>query len=216
MMTLHEDPAARVMYQGVEYVTDPENLALIIQGKDAVLKATALMRKYNYQYSDIARLNYAELIKEGLSQTQALALISCFQFAIRKEIQGVPEKVQIRSSADAVTLMRPMLSDLPHEERWAVFVNRASRIIKKVKVSQGGINGSVTDVRLIVKAALENLASGILLFHNHPSGSCNPSESDLNSTQNIREAADLFKIELIDHIIIAGEKFYSFADEGLL
>ena len=114
-------------------------------------------------------------------------------------------------------LMSPVLSDLVHEEFWVIFLNRANRVIGKMKASQGGISGTVTDVRLIMKAAIERLASGMIICHNHPSGNMHPSESDTRITQKVNEAGNLMDIQLLDHIIItSGSDYYSFGDNGLL
>jgi DNA repair protein RadC len=124
--------------------------------------------------------------------------------------------MQIRSSADVFTLMATYVEDLQHEEFWVVYMNRANRVEKIEKISQGGVSGTVTDVRLIVKRGIELLASGMILCHNHPSGNTSPSDSDIRITQKIKEAASLFDMQVLDHIIVSGKDYYSFADSGVL
>ena len=216
LQILNEDPGMRAIYQCVEYINDAENLALIIQGRDSVKRAIAIMKKYRYSYPDIARLNYSQLCKEGLSRGQALALIAAFNQSARRAAQETESKIQIKSSTDVATIMKPLIADLPHEEFWIILVNRSNRAINKIKISQGGISGTVTDVRLIMKVSLENLASGIIACHNHPSGNTEPSDSDKKITSKMNEAAGFLDITLLDHIIIAGDKHFSFADEGLI
>ena len=112
--------------------------------------------------------------------------------------------------------MAPYLIDLNHEEFWVIYLSRANRILKKERISKGGISGTIVDSKLIMKKALLLLASSIVLVHNHPSGNRNPSEQDKNVTEKIKSACKLLEINLIDHIIIAGNSYYSFADELIL
>jgi DNA repair protein RadC len=128
----------------------------------------------------------------------------------------VPELPQIKCSKDVFDLFSPTLSDLPHEEFWILFLNRSNKVINRMKLSQGGISGTVTDVRMVMKKAVEYLASGIIVCHNHPSGNLNPSESDTRITQKIKEAGNIMDIQLLDHLIISEKDYYSFADNGLL
>ncbi|HRR94201.1 MAG TPA: JAB domain-containing protein, partial [Bacteroidales bacterium] len=134
----------------------------------------------------------------------------------RRKLAELPDTVQIKSSRDVFELINPMLADLKHEEFWILFLNRSNRVINRMKLSQGGISGTVTDVRIVMKKAIEFLASGIIVCHNHPSGNLNPSESDSKITQKIREAGNLMDIQLLDHLIISERDYYSFADNGLL
>ena len=124
--------------------------------------------------------------------------------------------LQIKCSKDVFDLIGPTLSDLPHEEFWILFLNRSNKVISRMKLSQGGISGTVTDVRIVMKKAIENLASGIIVCHNHPSGNLNPSESDSRITNKIKEAGLLLDIQLLDHLIIIDKEYYSFADNGLI
>ena len=119
-------------------------------------------------------------------------------------------------SSDVFDIFQPMLADLSYEEFWAVFLSRANRVIGKMKISQGGVSGTVTDVRLIMKKAVESLSSGIIICHNHPSGNTTPSDADKKITKKIKEAASFFDIQLLDHVIIAGKNYYSFADNNVL
>jgi DNA repair protein RadC len=105
---------------------------------------------------------------------------------------------------------------LPHEEFWVLFLNKANRVIKKKRVGEGGVSGTVADPKIIFKLALEELASGIVVSHNHPSGNLIPSQSDRDLTKRLKEAGKLLEIQLLDHIIVAGQKYFSFADDGLI
>ena len=129
--------------------------------------------------------------------------------------QNTPSRKTIRSSKDIFEFFHPILADLPHEEFWVVFLNQSNKIIDKYRVSQGGISGTVIDVRLIMKAAIEKLASGIILCHNHPSGNLKPSGSDIKITKKMRDAGEIMEIKVLDHIIVTDESYFSFADEGI-
>ena len=106
--------------------------------------------------------------------------------------------------------------DLPHEEFWVLLLNRANRVIKKKRISEGGVSGTVADPKIIFKMALEELASGVIVAHNHPSGNLTASQSDIDLTKKLKEAGKFLEVQLLDHVIVAGKKYFSFADEGLI
>jgi DNA repair protein RadC len=108
------------------------------------------------------------------------------------------------------------LSSLRHEEFWIFLLDRANRVLRKVQVSRGGVSGTVADPKIIFKTAVDELACGIVLVHNHPSGNLKPSQSDIELTEKLRKAGRLLEIQVHDHIIIAGQNYFSFADEGML
>ena len=113
-------------------------------------------------------------------------------------------------------LFHPLLGDLPHEEFWILLLNRANRVIDKIRISQGGISGTIIDTRIILKNAVDRLASTIILCHNHPSGNLKPSDADIRITSKMKESSQLMDINLIDHIIVADNSYFSFADEGMI
>jgi len=129
---------------------------------------------------------------------------------IRKDLQ------QIRSSNDAREIILPYFADLTHEEFYCIFLNTANRVIKVEQISKGGISGTVADVRIVLISAVLSTASGMIVAHNHPSGNLSPSDSDIRITQKIQEAGLLLYVQLLDHLIIAGVDYYSFADNGAL
>ena len=133
----------------------------------------------------------------------------------RKDLE-VQEKPKITGSRDVFELLKSDLMDLPHEEFWILLLNRANRVSKKFQISQGGVAGTVADPKIIFKLALENLASGIILAHNHPSGNLTASQADINLTNKLKEGAKLLEIQVLDHVIVAGQKYFSFADEGMI
>jgi DNA repair protein RadC len=123
---------------------------------------------------------------------------------------------QITRSSDVYDLIAPYIVDKSHEEVWLVMMNQAGRVVSHSRVSQGGMTGTIVDPKVIMRLAIENHATRLILVHNHPSGSTRPSEQDLALTQKIKHGAKLLDLKLTDHVIIAGDRYFSFLDEGLL
>ena len=134
----------------------------------------------------------------------------------RRGVIHQPEKIPIKSSETVFRLFFPLLGELDHEEFWLLMLNRANRVLGRYKVSQGGLSGTVIDTRIILKKALDVLASSMVVCHNHPSGNNQPSDADVRITEKLKKAAGMLEIKLLDHVIIAGKSYFSFADEGLV
>ena len=211
-----DDPREQLLFKGVFSLSDAENLSIVISGRDAQNKAKNLLNKVNYNYMNLAKMSYHDLVNEGLTAGQAVRVIACNNYSNRKASSIAEEKGQIKCSKDVFDIFSPLLSDLEHEEFWVLFLNRSNKVLGKMKLSQGGVSETVTDVRIIMKHAINRLASGLIISHNHPSGNLNPSESDTKITQKIKEAGNLLDIQLLDHIIVSEKDHYSFADNGLL
>ena len=153
---------------------------------------------------------------KGIGEAKAVGLVAAFELGRRRNQSEWVEKDQLNSSREVFNYIQPLISDLDHEEFWVVYLNRANRIIDAQNLSKGGIAGTVIDIRLILRKALEVLASGIIIGHNHPSGNKRPSESDKQITGKLKTASGQMDIKLLDHIIVADNSYFSFADEGLL
>jgi DNA repair protein RadC len=205
----------RLAERGIFSLSDSE-LIEIATGTNDPDKCRKLLSSFNNNLREIARLSLSELISAGLTKREANILIASLEIGRRKQLSEATEKPQIKCSKDIFDIFQPILGDLAHEEFWVIFLNRSNRIMGRMKLSQGGISGTVTDVRVVMKRAIEYLASGIIVAHNHPSGNLNPSESDTKITQKIKEAGNLMDIQLLDHLIITDKEYYSFADNGLL
>ena len=165
----------------------------------------------------MANLSIADLKKiRGIGYARAVTIAAALELGRRRKLAEAEDVLQIKCSKDVADIFQPLLSDLSYEEFWILFLNRSNRVINRMKLSQGGISGTVIDVRMVMKKAIEYLASGIIVCHNHPSGNLNPSESDTKITQKIKEAGNLMDIQLLDHLIISEKDYYSFADNGLL
>lgn len=212
-----QEPDVKLLHNGSYALSDAETLGLVMAGVDSTKKARALLETVNYSFSDLGKYNYHELINFGLSHLQAIRLIAVMEFSRRKAIQPtIVNHNVITRSEDVKTILQPFIGELDHEQFWVLYLNRSNKVIKKEMISKGGMSGTVTDVRVILKNALLNKASGIILAHNHPSGNLNPSESDTKITQKIKDASTIMDIQVLDHIIISEKDYYSFADNGIL
>jgi DNA repair protein RadC len=214
-------PREKLIEKGAAALSDAELLAILIstgtKSKSAVDLGRELLSLAGNNLNTLGRLDIADLrALPGIGEAKAVTIAAALELGRRRKLAEAPENGQIKSSADVFNIFHPLLSDLSHEEFWILFLNRSNKPINRMKISQGGISGTVTDVRIIMKKAVENLASGLVVCHNHPSGNNNPSESDIQITQKIREAGTLLDVQLLDHIIIAGSAYYSFADNGLI
>lgn len=142
--------------------------------------------------------------------------MAALELGKRRKLQEAKERTLVNCSRSIFELFHPLLCDLPQEEFWILLLNQACKVIDKVRISTGGIDGTYADVRSMLREALLQRATQLVLVHNHPSGNCNPSQSDRQLTQHVQQAARTMNIRLTDHVIIADDKFYSFADEGLI
>jgi DNA repair protein RadC len=213
---LTDDPRQIMIFRGLYSLSDAENLSIVISGRDSLDKARNILAKVGSDYRSLAQMSYNDLVREGLSYGQATRIIACNEYAKRKQIHIADERDQIKMSKDVFDIMSPILSDLQYEEFWTLMLNRSNKVLCKHKLSQGGLSGTVTDVRILFKKALDVLASGMVLCHNHPSGNLQPSESDISITKKIKEAGILMDVQILDHIIINDKTYFSFADDGIL
>ena len=214
-------PREKMMQYGTSTLSDAELLGILISSgtkdKSAVDLGRELLAIVSNNLNALGKLTIADLTKiHGIGNARAVTIAAALELGRRRKLAEIPEVVQIKCSKDVADIFQPILSDLLHEEFWVLFLNRSNRVIGRMKLSQGGISGTVTDVRLVMKKAIETLASGIIVCHNHPSGNLNPSESDSKITQKIREAGNLLDIQLLDHLIISDKDYFSFADNGLI
>ncbi|MBQ9470328.1 MAG: DNA repair protein RadC [Bacteroidales bacterium] len=214
-------PREKLLLKGVAALSDAELLAILLRSGNAdstaVEVAQQMLGLAHNNLNELGRLSVHQLTRlKGVGQTKAVTVLAALELGRRRGATSAMERPSIRSSADALTLMRPKLADLPHEEFWVLLLNRAGGVLGTERVSQGGVSGTVVDVRLVLRPAMEKLAASIILAHNHPSGSPSPSPEDRSITQRVSEAAALLDIKLLDHIIVTCGQCLSFADEGLL
>lgn len=203
----------KIAVRGVGELSDAELLAVVIE--DAEL-AERIVSECG-SLSGIVRMELPRLrMIEGLGLRRAEKVAASAELGRRLAAAEAQNVDSIATSDDIVRIFRPIVEGLSHEECWVLFLTNSNRIIERQRVSQGGVQATIVDNRLIVKRALELLSTQIVLVHNHPSGAAEPSDADIALTRKVREAAALFDIRLLDHIIIAGSGSYSFRSGGLL
>lgn len=223
LKSLSEDdrPREKLMQMGRQHLSDAELLAIILgsgnTNETAIQLAQRILHEHKNDINALAKLSLNELQKfKGVGPAKAINIAAAFELGRRRKDTESTEQPKINSSRDAFNVLNSKLADLPHEEFWIVLLNRANKVIKIESISKGGISGTVVDVRLVSKSAIENNTSSVILAHNHPSGNLKPSQNDLDITKKIKEALKLFDITLFDHLIIGDQSYYSFTDEGAL
>ena len=218
---LEDRPREKLYRKGTSALSDAELLGILIgsgtREKSAVDLGRELLSIAGNNLNALGKLTISDITKiHGIGNARAITIAAALELGRRRKLAEAPDFPQIKCSKDVFDLLGPLLSDLHHEEFWILFLNRSNRVIGRIRLSQGGISGTVTDVRIVMKKAIEFLASGIIVCHNHPSGNLNPSESDSRITQKIKDAGQLMDIQLLDHLIVTDRDYYSFADNGLL
>jgi len=213
-------PREKLLLKGKSALSDAELIAILIGSGTAKLSAVEVAKKILQHAGNLhhlAKLSVKDLTKvKGIGEAKAITIVAALELGRRRKDLEPDEKPKITGSKDAFEILQADLLDLPHEEFWVLLLNRANRVIKKYQVSQGGVAGTVADPKIIFKVALEELASGIVLAHNHPSGNLTPSQADIDLTKKLKEGSKLLEIQVLDHLIIAGQKYFSFADEGMV
>ncbi len=214
-------PREKLLSKGTSALSDAELIAILIGSGTAKLSAVEVGKKVlahaENNLDSLAKLSIKELMKaKGIGEAKAITIVAALELGRRRKDHSPDEKPKIESSKAAFDLIKGDLMDLPHEEFWVLLLNRANRMFKKKRISEGGVSGTVADPKIIFKLALDELACGIIVVHNHPSGNLKPSDSDINLTKKIKEGGKLLEISLLDHLIIAHDRYFSFADEAMM
>lgn len=214
-------PREKLLLKGTGALSDAELIALLIGSGTGTLSAVEVskqvLQSVGNSLHQLAKLSVKELMKsKGIGEAKAIAIVAAMELGRRRKEADNEERPRIAGSKDAFDLVKGDLMDLPHEEFWVLLLNRANRLVRKKRISEGGVSGTVADPKIIFKLALEDLASGIIVVHNHPSGNLTASQSDIALTKKLKEAGKVLEVQLLDHLIIAGQKYFSFADEGLI
>tara|TARA_B100000401_G_scaffold200964_2_gene135504 strand:- start:1388 stop:2065 length:678 start_codon:yes stop_codon:yes gene_type:complete len=215
--SVDDRPREKLIEKGSKSLSDAELLAILLgsgsRNESAVGLAKRILKYAQNNLTELGRLGTDDLMQfKGIGEAKAVILCSAFELARRRKSEVI-ERIKITSATDVFNEISPFVADLNHEEFWVFYLNRANIVLRKEKISSGGITGTVIDNKIILKKALLNLASSIILVHNHPSGNLNPSIQDKKVTRKMKLACELLEINLLDHLIIAGNSYYSFADE---
>lgn len=214
-------PREKFLLKGKSSLSDSELLAIIMgsgsRDESAVELARKILSSVNNSWHQLSLLGVQELTKfKGVGTVKAIGIATALEIGRRRTAQEIPEKPQITCSQNAYQILKPYLQDLRTEEFWALFLNQSNKVMHTAQLTQGGINQSIVDVRILFKSALDHFATGIIVAHNHPSGNLKASQEDIKITKNIKDAGTILNIQLLDHLILTQNSYLSFADEGLL
>jgi DNA repair protein RadC len=216
-----ERPRERMQQKGAAALSDAELLAILIGSgtpkRSALDLARETLQLAGNNLLQLGRLNLEELQKtNGIGEARAITIAAAMELGRRRQISEAPERPIMKKSKDVVPFIMPLLQDLNHEACLVLYLNQASRLLRQEFISNGGLAGTVVDIRMILKNCLLYNASQLIIAHNHPSGNKTASEADKKITQRLNEAAKLMDILLLDHVIIAGNEYLSMSDEGLI
>lgn len=217
-----DKPREKALSLGIRSLSNAELLAIIfgsgLPGKSVISMSQEILASCDNRLSRLSRLSIHEMKKrfKGVGTAKAISLVAAFELGLRTRDEDVALDTQIKNSTDIYNMMRVKLQRLEYEEFWVLYLSRSNRVIFEECMSKGGVSGTVTDIRLILKRAIELLASGIILVHNHPSGNLRPSPDDDRITTKAKEAAKLLDINVLDHLIITPTDYFSYSDNGRL
>ncbi len=216
-------PREKLLLKGKESLSDSELLAILIRGGTRKLTALdiarQLLQRVQNDLDQLAKLSVQDLEAlnvPGLARTKAITLVAAMELGRRRRSGKPPKRTAITCSRDAYDEFYPLLADKPHEEFWILLLNRRHQVIERTQLSKGGWTGTVVDVRQLFELAIKAKATAIILGHNHPSGNTTPSAEDRALTARVAEAGKTLDIKVLDHLIVAGQHYVSFADEGLM
>ncbi len=214
-------PREKLLAKGEIALSNAELIAILIgsgtQKVTAVDLAKQILNAVGNNLNELARLSIKDLREfKGIGEAKAISIITALELGRRRRKADILDRRKIGSSKDVFELMQPVLADLGHEEFHVVFLSNSNRIISRKAISSGGITGTVADVRMIMKQAIDQRATAMILCHNHPSGTTRPSQADIHLTKKVKEAGEILDVKVLDHIIVTLKDYYSFADEGML
>ncbi|EGV44184.1 JAB domain-containing protein [Bizionia argentinensis JUB59] len=216
-----DQPREKLRDKGKAALSDAELVAIIIGSGNRTESALDLCKRIlasvDNNLSQLGKLSLTQLMAfKGIGEAKAISIAAAMELGRRRRGEEALERKKITSSVSVFELMQPIIGELPHEEFWIIYLNNSNKVLQKQQLSKGGITGTLVDVRLVLKTALEFGAVGIILAHNHPSGTLKPSEADKQITQKLKKAGESLDIKVLDHLIITEKAYFSFADDNLL
>lgn len=217
-----ERPREKLIRKGADALSNSELIAILLRTgtghKNAIEIARELLQNAGEKLNEIASMPIDKLCSvSGIGPDKATTIISAFELGKRCAAESVnSRRADVSSPKTVFRLMLPHFRSLDHEECWALFLNRANKLIAKEKISSGGIESTIIDNKAIIRKAIEKKATGVIITHNHPSGSAIPGKADIQATKQLSEALKTCDISLLDHVIIAEDTYYSFADEEVV
>ncbi len=218
-LSVDDRPREKMMMHGARALSNAELLAILIgsgnQEETAIELSQRILNGVDNKLGYLGKQDIKSLMSyKGVGEAKAVSIMAAMELGRRRREEEMPERPLLNNSMAVYAYMRERMIDLPHEEFWAVLLNRAGRVLEPIMVSKGGTAATVVDIKIILRAAVQNLAASIVLCHNHPSGNKQPSKEDEVITHRVKEAAMMLDVRVIDHIIVCEDGYYSFADMG--
>lgn len=216
-----DQPREKLRDKGKAVLSDAELVAILIgsgnREESAVDLCKRILASVNNNLNALGKLSIKQLLDfKGIGEAKAITITAALELGRRRRLEEGLQLEKITSSGSVYDMMQPILGELPHEEFWILYLNNSNKVIRKNQLSKGGITGTLVDVRLVLKNALEVGATALVLCHNHPSGTLKPSQADKDITQKLQTAAESLDIKVLDHLIVTEKAYFSFADEGIL
>ena len=216
-----DKPREKLVQKGRSVLSDAELIAILIgsgsRNESAVELSKKILASVGNNLNELGKLSIKQLQQfKGIGEAKAVSIAAALEVGRRRRGEEGRKITKISSSKNVFELLQPIMGELPHEEFWIVFLNNSNSVLQAGQLSKGGITGTLVDVRLVLKQALELGAVGLILAHNHPSGTLRPSEADKQITQKLKQASLALDIKVLDHLIITQKEYFSFADENIL
>jgi len=214
-------PREKLLSKGRLALSDSELLAILIgsgsKNESAVELSKRILAQAENNLNQLGKFSIGQLCQfKGIGSAKAVVITAALELGRRRRLEETLELSKISSSSSVFEIMQPIIGELPHEEFWILYLNNSNKILEKFQISKGGITGTLVDVRISLRKALEIGAVSLILTHNHPSGNLRPSEADKQLTQKLKTAAESLDIKILDHIIVTEKSYFSFADDGIL
>lgn len=215
-----DKPREKLMLKGKSVLSDAELIAILIgsgsRNESAVALSKRILASVDTNLNALGKVSLSQLMSfKGIGEAKAISIIAALELGRRRRSEDAVELKKITSSKIIFEIMQPIIGELPHEEFWIIYMNNSNKVIAKSQLSKGGITGTLVDVRIVFKTALEMGATALILCHNHPSGTLIPSDADKQITRKLKLAGDSLEIKVLDHLIITENSYFSFADEGI-
>ena len=216
-----DKPREKLMLKGKTALSDAELIAILIgsgsRNESAVELSKRILKSVDNNLNALGKLSVKQLMTfKGIGEAKAVTIAAAAELGRRRREEDTVDLKKVTSSKAVYEIMQPLIGELPHEEFWVLYLNNSNKVIYKSQLSKGGITGTIVDVRLAFKLALEHNATGMILVHNHPSGALQASEPDRQITKQMQQAGQSLSVNILDHVIVTEKAYLSFADEGML
>lgn len=214
-------PREKLLLKGRAALSDAELIAILIgsgsRDESAVSLSQRILASANNNLSELGKLSIQDLMQfKGIGEAKAITIAAALELGRRRRGEEALQKKKITSSLSVFELIQPIIGDLAHEEFWIVYLNNSNKVLQTSQLSKGGITGTVVDIRLAFKNAIQLGAVAVILAHNHPSGALKPSQADIQLTKKLKTAGESLDIKVLDHLIVTEKTYFSFADEQML